>query len=157
MPKDKKKQLQIAAEVIEAEQLRRLRSDIKFLRRMPKDFRDITTGLVDWERFAAVTNRQEEMTKWSRGLVLCLEEPNDLEKRVLGKIRIFSQKIVLPRDWLLLFRIAEADCVSYIYLPNEEGEFIQALNIVLSRMGANFRIKGQLLSAHSGKPLGVIH
>lgn len=160
MPKNKKaKQTRIAEEVTDQEIIRKLRRQIKLMHQMPKDFRDLSPGSPKWEAFAETTGRRHEMELWSNGPVLCIEEPNELERRILGEIyqaNTISWSAYGPITWLKLFTLAQEQFVSWIYLPNEEGGFIQALNQVCSRMGTCFRIKGQLLSERTGKPLGVV-
>jgi hypothetical protein len=166
--KKKKDQKAIAEEVAQQITARKLRKLIKLLKRLPRDFRDIDPGSSDWEAFADATDRRKEMEAWSNGPVLCLEEPNEQEKRILGKIEMstISKTVTGPTikltafsaiNWCELFFLAQKNRVSWIYLPDEHGDFIKALNMVLSRMGACYRAKGQLLSERTGKPLGVVH
>ena len=163
----KKKQTEIAKEVLEQQEIRRLRKELKLLTRLPNDFRDIDPGSPDWEAFADITKRRREMEDWSNGLVLCLEEPNEQEKRILGEVQLTTacswhnlstaQGAYTCWDWFTLLGLAQENNASFIYLPEEDGELVKALNLFCSRIGACFRIKGQLLSPHSGKPLGVVH
>jgi hypothetical protein len=158
MPKKKKKQSQkqIAEAAFEQLERRRLQRQIKLLNRLPNDFRDIEVGSPDWEAFADATNRRQEMESWSNGLTICFEEPSKHEKRILGKIKLVD-KPTTAWEWFGIFRTLSAFTASWLYLPEEEGPFIAALNVMFSRIGACFRARGPVLSEHSGKRIGVVH
>ena len=159
-----KKQLKI---VVEQQTVRELRQAVKLLKRLPKDFRDIEIGSRDWEAFAKVTDRRKEMEKWSSGPVLCLQEPNKAEEIILGKenITLFRSRHApdwpstrFEKEWATIIYSAEfsRNC-SWIYLPDEEPKVIAALNILLSRFEYNVRVRGQILSERTGRPIGIVH
>lgn len=155
--KDKSKEHLVV--LAELKQVRDLRREITILKRLPKDFRDCPVGGVDWEAFADATGRRKEMDKWSNGLVAVFEKLNDLEIRFFGKERLwyFDPDQWTKQTWFTFLGTCEEAEVSWIYLPEEEEYFINALNAILSRFGYNMRAKGQLLSEHTGKPLGVVY
>lgn len=177
---NKQEQQEIAVEATTQERRRSLRQQISTLNRLPDDFRDILPGSTDWESFATITGRRKEMEKWDNGLIFILQPLNDLEMKVLGHgdnirtIKTVSKESLVQASvhaslastpcayfsadtWHSIVTLAEQNKVSWIYLPNEEAPVIAALNIVLSRFGYNVRVKGQLLSERTGKPIGVMH
>ncbi len=143
---------------VEQETVRSLKQKIKLLKRLPKDFRDIDPGSSAWEAFAKVTNRRKEMEKWAAGPVLCFGEPNEAEKMILSTIRHFAGGLTFCKaDWFILLSACENDKIVWIYLPDETPEVVTALNVLLSRFEYNCRVRGQILSERSGKPIGIVH
>lgn len=162
-----KKQAVIAEEVSQQQQHIKLKRQIATLKRLPKDFRDITLG-TDWEAFADITGRRKEMDDWWNGPVLYLTLLNESEKAILGSpnklVRVNDLWLgtdeetgLTPENWIDIIQTAEAHEYSWIYLPVEPLPVITALNVLLSRFGYNVRAKGQLISEYSGKPVGVVH
>lgn len=177
--KSKAKQTEIAEEAIEQQERKKLLRDIATLKRLPNDFRDITLG-TDWESFADITGRRKEMDAWSNGPIVYLAPLNKNEKMILGSpnkllpikttsIRSFQTmtiKVVMADDatvgalfngstWNAVLSWAAENAASWIYLPDEETPIVEALNTLFSRFGFNLRVKGQLMSAMTGKPVGV--
>lgn len=177
----KHEQAVIATEAVQQQERLKLRRQIALMKRLPKDFRDITLG-TDWEAFADITGRREEMDDWYHGPVLCLAPLNEHEKMILGSpnklmairtevstdsdgkyIKVLfatavSAKAVFDSNtWHCILSWAEKNNCSWIYLPDEETSIIEALNRLFSRFGFNIRAKGQLMSEHSGHPVGVVH
>lgn len=152
--KSKKQQYKIAAEAVEQQTASQLRQAIKLLKRLPNDFRDITPGSPDWEKFADITNRRKEMEKWANGPVLCLKEPNTAETMVLGQYKLIY---IVGSDLQLVLKYALEQGCSWIYLPDEEPKVIAALNVLLSRFKYSCRVRGQIMSERTGRPIGVIH
>ena len=138
---------------------RKLKKQIALLRRLPKDFRDMSPGSPDWEAFADITGRRKEMEAWSSGPVLCLAEPNKEELLVLGKenVRLFVGEWNFTKDWYGLLQAAKQQNYSWLYLPEEELIVITSLNVLLSRFEYNVRARGQIMSERTNKPIGVIH
>ena len=160
MSKHKKQQQKITIEAVEQQTVRSLKRQIKLLKRLPNDFRDISPGSSDWEAFAEATGRRKEMEKWAAGPVLCLKEPNAAEKMVLVNVNVigdrFTNTSLAFSDWCVI-NIAVDNGYSWIYLPDEEPQVIAALNVILSRFEYNCRVRGQILSERTGKPIGLVH
>ena len=167
------KQEEIATEVVQQQQRIKLKRQIATMKRLPKDFRDITLG-TDWEAFATITGRRKEMDDWYHGPVLCVGKLNESEKAILGSpnklvvatklLRVTEKELeegdvtaLTPGNWFKVICCAEAAGCSWIYLPDEESIIIAALNVLFSRFSYNVRAKGQLISEHTGKPVGVVH
>ena len=154
-------QLAIATEAVEQQQRLSLKRQIAILRRLPKDFRDIDVGSRDWEAFADITGRRAEMEAWSRGPVVYFGELNKHEKMILGSpnklVAITNFNFLGSSNWVAVITQAEHMKASWIYLPDEELPIITALNILFSRLGMNIRAKGQLMSEHTGRPVGVVY
>lgn len=170
-------QQQIAEEAMTTQARGKLKQQISTLKRLPKDFRDITAGTRDWEAFATITGRRKEMEVWDNGPILFLSPLNESEEGILGS----QNKLVfaggLSRlvegefeyenvegelkleqyNWMLIIRDAEEAGCSWIYLPDEVTEVISALNVLFSHFGYNVRAKGRLMSERSGKPVGVVY
>ena len=165
-------QAQIATEVSQQQQRLELRRQISLMKKLPKDFRDITLG-TEWEAFADITGRRKEMDDWYHGPVLHLAPLNEHEKMILGSPnKLIAAKELAPIaeyyrkdwdeklstwNWISIIQSAEEAKCSWIYLPDEELPVITALNVLFSRFGYNIRAKGQLISEYSGKPVGVVH
>lgn len=155
--KGKKQQKVIAEEVAEQQEVRKLRRQIKLLKRLPEDFRDIDPGSPDWEAFAEATGRRKEMEAWSNGPIYCFAEPNKLEQLVFGQQEIRQLAISQwPWNGLAVLTHIEHNKGSWFYLPDEEPKVVSALNILLSRLEYKFRARGRLLSERTGHPLGVV-
>lgn len=156
----KQKQRKIVTQVADGESVRALKRKIKLLKRLPKDFRDLDPGSRDWEAFADITDRRKEMEDWANGPTLCLKEPNTAEKMILENIvwHINLDDILdMNTNW---YTVIEHACIlkcSWIYLPDETFDVVAALNVILSRFGYNCRVRGQIKSERSGKPIGVVH
>lgn len=161
MPRNKQKQETIAKEVFEQQERIKLKKMIRLLERVPTDFRDIDVGSPDWEAFADATNRRKEMTDWANGLTICLEEPNKHEKMVLNEYFIPNLQCNFSHfraiNWFELLFTCQNRKASWLYLPEEEGTVIHALNVFVSRAGTCYRIKGSILSERTGKRIGVVH
>lgn len=178
----RQEQEQIANEAATTEQRRLLKRQIATLRRLPDDFRDILPGSNDWESFATITKRRREMEDWDNGPIFILQPLNTLETGCLGSPNVltpiktttetsmrlgkFGVHAFLAStpcayfsadNWYSIVTLAEQNKISWIYLPDEEAPVIAALNVVLSRFGYNVRVKGQLLSERTGKPIGIVH
>ena len=174
-------QAQIVTEVSQQQQRLELRRQISLMKKLPKDFRDITLG-TEWEAFADITGRRKEMDDWDHGPILYLAPLNDHEKMILGspnklmaiktetsvsgeyksvKVLFATPSTANARfdftTWHCILSWAEKNKVSWIYLPDEELPVITALNVLFSRFGYNIRAKGQLISEHTGHPVGVVH
>ncbi|KKN28903.1 hypothetical protein LCGC14_0849560 [marine sediment metagenome] len=160
-----KRQTIIATEVMEQQEHRKLKKALQLLKRLPKDFRDMSPGSPDWEAFADISGRRVEMTEWSRGPVIYFGELNKLEKMVLGDPNPLHQVIgrsslgntFTKLNWIEIINLAERIIASWIYLPNEEGTVIDALNLLLSRFDYKVRIKRQIKSEMSGKAIGTTY
>lgn len=180
-PKNHEQQV-IAEEASTSQERRKLQRQISTLKRLPTDFRDITAGTGDWEAFATITGRRKEMEAWDNGPIVYLAPLNKHEEMILGSqnklmaIRTESttweggksSKVAFATaatvgatfnlvNWHNILSWAEKNLVSWIYLPDEETEVIDALNILFSRFGYNVRIKKRLMSEHTGKPVGVTY
>lgn len=155
-----KKQVQeeIATEASQQQQRIKLKRQIVAMKRLPKDFRDITLG-TDWETFAAITGRREEMDAWYHGPVVYFGKLNESEKMILGSPnKLIHYDCCFDDDWQHLINQANiVDKASWIYLPDEESTVVDAFNVLFSRFSSNIRAKGQLISEHTGKPVGVVH
>lgn len=166
-------QAEIAEAVTQQQQRQKLKREIATLKRLPKDFRDITLG-TDWEAFADITGRRKEMKKWWNGPILCvgklskseediLSSPNqllgvkELTKLTQTELEVGAVLKLTTENWIKVIQLAETLGCSWIYLPDEELPIVTALNVLFSRFGANIRAKGQLISEHTGKPVGVVH
>ncbi len=169
----KHKQKELADAASQQQQRIKLRRQIAMMKRLPKDFRDITLG-TDWEAFAKITGRRKEMDDWEHGPVLCLTKLNDSERNILGspnrlvvltKLLHITERELEEGDvaeltlsnWYKVIEHAEARGCSWIYLPDEESVVVDALNVLFSRFGYNLRAKGQLISEMTGKPVGVVY
>lgn len=177
----KKAQTEIAEAVSEQQQRLKLQRQIKTLKRLPEDFRDITLG-TDWEAFAKITGRRKEMDDWDHGPIMYLAPLNDHERMIMGspnklmaiKTEVStwsdgcSSKVMFAtpttasatfnsKTWHNILSWAEKNLVSWIYLPDEETKVIEALNVLFSRLGLNVRAKGRLMSEFSGQPVGVVY
>lgn len=156
----RREQQQIAEESVSSQERRKLQQQISTLKRLPKDFRDITAGTHDWEAFATITGRRKEMEAWDNGPILYFGELNESERMILGGpnklLAIVGHKGFDAQSWIDVLTVVTYAKASWIYLPDEEPEIINALNILLSRFGFNIRAKGQLMSEHTGKPVGVV-
>lgn len=163
--KSKKHQQAIATATIEQQERRKLLRQIRTLKRLPDDFRDIDPGSNDWEAFADITGRRKEMTDWSNGPVIYFGALNKFEKMILGRPNRLIKVIgCLGRDNGLttmnhfeIIQLAERQRASWLYLPDEVGTVIDALNVLFSRFGYNVRARGQVKSERTGKPIGVVH
>jgi len=157
----KKKQEKIAEEVTEQQQKQDLLRQIRLLKRLPNDFRDIDPGSPDWEAFADITGKREEMTKWYRGPVLYFGKLNKEERMILEHpnilICIARHKKFTVESWKDVIPVAVRIEASWIYLPDEETQVIEALNIIFSRFGFNIRARGPVMSERSGQRIGVVH
>lgn len=171
--KSKHEQTVIATEVSQQQLRLKLLRQIALLKRLPKDFRDITLG-TDWEAFADITGRREEMDRWYHGPIMCIGKLNQSEEAILGspnelvglkmleklsptELEIGNVTELTSENWLKVIQLAEEMGCSWIYLPNEKSTVVDAFNIMFSRFGFNIRAKGQLISEHTGKPVGVVH
>ncbi len=161
--KSRVQQQAIAEETTEQQQRLKLTRQIALMKRLPKDFRDITLG-TDWEAFADITGRRKEMDAWYYGPVLYLAPLNESEKMILGSPNKLvpywasGLKVELsPENWIGIIKHAEDIDCSWIYLPDEETLVIEAFNTLFSRFGSKLRAKGRLMSAMTGKPVGVVH
>lgn len=157
---NKQTQTEVAEAATQHQQRLKLQRQIRTMKRLPKDFRDITLG-TDWEAFASITGRRKEMDAWYHGPVLFLAPLNESEKMILGSPNELRRAEgygteLAPWNWLELVKHAERTKCSWIYLPDEESVVIDALNVLFSRFSFNIRAKGQLISEHSGKPVGVV-
>lgn len=172
--KKRKPQEEVAEEATQQQQRLKLQWAIATMRRLPKDFRDIDPGSKDWEDFANITGRRDEMTRWSNGPVLHLAPLNSGEKMILGgpnvlrpvselvlanqsRIQVGSLEELTPENWIDVIQHAEMSGCSLIYLPDETLKVIVALNMLLSRFGFNVRVRGQVMSERTGKPIGIVH
>lgn len=159
--KKSKRQQAIATEVTEQQERRRLLRQIALMKRLPNDFRDIDPGSTDWENFADITGRRKEMTDWSNGPVVYFGELNEGEKMLLGGpnelIRITDYNFLGASNWVAVITFTEAVKASWLYLPDEEGPVVEALNVVFSRFGYNVRARGQVMSERTGYPIDVVH
>jgi len=138
---------------------RKLKKQIALLRRLPKDFRDMSPGSPDWEAFADITGRRKEMEAWSSGPVLYvgkLNKEEELHFRDQRKV-VQAEAAWTPTCWTGLLELADRCAFSWLYLPAEEPEFIDALNRILSRFGYSVRAMGQIMSERTNKPIGVVH
>lgn len=169
----KHEQAVIAKAATEQQQRIRLKRQIATMKRLPKDFRDITLG-TDWEAFADITGRRKEMDAWWNGPILLLAPISDSERMILGspnelwlakeltkltqtEVEVSGVAKLTKENWIEVLQLAEDRGCSWIYLPDEELPTITALNVLFSRLGFNIRAKGQLISEHTGKPVGVVH
>jgi len=138
----------------------KLRAQVATLKRLPRDFRDLDPGGADWEAFAEATGRRGEMDKWLHGPVLTLEPLSEGERRFFADNRVYYSRewTVFEREnWVDVLQQAESTGCSWVYLPREERNTIAALNVLLSRFEYNFRVRGQIRSAHTGHPVGVVY
>ena len=158
-PKNPEQQAIAEAVTLSREHIK-LKRQIATLKRLPHDFRDITAGTGDWEAFARITGRREEMEAWDNGPILYFSELNKHEEMILGSQNLLRQWQADPfsaDNWIAIIQHAEHIDASWIYLPDEPTKLINALNVLLSRFGFNVRAKGQLMSEMSGKPVGVVY
>lgn len=142
-------------EVLEELEVAHLRKQLKQLKRLPKDFRDIEVMSDDWRSFASImgTEKKKEMTEWSKGGVLCLIPPNALEKKVLtvyGKVEVLPSVCSLEN---ILYSVEQFN-YSFVYASEWPKHAIAGLNWLASHYEWNFRFRGQLISGR-GLPLGV--
>jgi len=162
--KSKKQQQAIATEVTEQQERRTLLRQIALMKRLPNDFRDIDPGSPDWENFADITDRRKEMTAWSNGPVIYFAELNEGEKMILGRPNKlihydgrFGNESDGRQNWQPIINTANfVDKASWLYLPDEEGPVIEALNVLFSRFGYSIRARGPVLSERTGKLIGVV-
>jgi len=154
----KQVQTEIATEATQQQEHLKLKHQIATLKRLPKDFRDITLG-TEWEAFADITGRRKEMEDWYHGPIVYFGELNEHEKMILGSPnKLIHCDCHFDDDWQHIINTVNlVDKASWIYLPEEEAKVISALNILFSRFGSNIRAKGQLMSEHSGHPVGVVY
>lgn len=154
MAKTKTKQQQ-TEEIAEELQIEHLRKQLRRLKKLPTDFRDMEVMGNDWQSFAEIMGREKkaEMLEWSKGGVLCLAPLNDMERKVLS---VFGELHELPSA--LFFdanlRLAQEYGVSFIYASEWPKHVISGMNWLASHFGWNFRFKGQLMSGR-GMPLGI--
>lgn len=157
-PKKREQQV-IAEEAMVSQERRKLKQSISTLKRLPRDFRDIIAGTGDWEAFATITGRRQEMEDWDNGPIVHLALLNKHEEMILGSQNklIYYACHLESNTWQSIINQANfVEKASWIYLPDEESKIITALNKLFSRFGYNVRAKGRLLSEHSGKPVGVV-
>lgn len=174
-PKAKKQTQQvIAKEAVVSQEYLKLKRSIATLKRLPKDFRDIPAGTRDWEAFASITGRREEMEAWDNGPIIYLAPLNRHEEAILGsqnrlipiaELKMINQSVMkigslerlTPENWIKVMEHAMVVGASWIYLPDEESRVVDALNVLFSRFGYNVRAKKRLMSEMSGQPVGVVH
>lgn len=174
-------QEEVATEAAEQQLRLKLRRQIATLRKLPEDFRDITLG-TEWEAFADITGRRKEMNDWWDGPIVYLTPLNKSEQDILGSpnkllpIKTATSRVLQAvtvhvslattqtvsalfngSTWHCILSWAAENNASWIYLPDEELPVITALNVLFSRFSMNIRAKGQLISEHTGKPVGVVH
>jgi len=142
-------------ELVEELEVARLRKQIKRLKTLPKNFRDMQVMGKDWRDFAEIMGpeKKAEMLVWAKGGVLCVSLINELERKVLqgfGKLYEHNDEVTFES----ILRIAETRCVSFVYASSWPRAVITGLNWLASDYGWNFRFKGQLLGG-TGKPLGI--
>lgn len=154
-------QRKVAEEVAQQQQIRNLKRKIALLKRLPKDFRDLVPGTIEWEALADASDRRKEMEAWAAGPVLCVGTLVDEDRRFFERagheIGYTTSMGLSHESWIPLVQAAGNGKYSWMYLPDEDKVFVSALNVLLSRFGYNVRARGQLMSERSGKPLGVVH
>jgi len=160
--KSKKHQQAITTEVAEQQERKKLLRQLAIMKRLPNDFRDIDPGSIDWENFADITNRRKEITDWVNGPIVYFGELNEHEKIILGRpnklIRFQLVDAMLDKtNWRNTMDYAEHIKASWIYLPDEEGPVVEALNVLFSRFGYNVRARGPVKSERTGQLIGVVH
>ena len=143
-------------EIAEELEVPHLKKELKRLKSLPKDFRDIEVMSDSWQAFGRIMGpkKKAEMLKWSKGGVLCLAPLNGLERKVLS---VFGEVVgwnLSPCD--LSDVLAEAvECnISFIYASEWPKHVIVGMNWLASHYGWNFRFKGQLMGG-TGLPLGI--
>lgn len=153
----------------EMEIIRDLEKQIKQLKMLPDDFRDIEIGSRMWQLYRTEFPKQRAiMETWQTGGILCYEslEPKEFEILNFGReandrvVRIDPLKMLneidhtvwLPKDiarpsWTfltcLLYQAASANC-SWIYFKSFTAGEVDALNMLLSRTHAPVRAKMRL-------------
>lgn len=150
-----KKQKKDTEEISEELQAAHLREQIKTLKKLPKNFRDLEVMSSGWQSFAEIMGpeKKAEMLQWAKGGVLCLVPPNELERKVLsvfGTVSFFALEPLLED---MLQRTVECN-VSFIYASEWKKVAIAGLNWLASHYEWNFRFKGQLMNGR-GMPLGI--
>jgi len=135
-----------------------LRKKIKLLRRLPKDFRDITVGSQDWLDFAKAMGpeKENEMHKWANGGVLSLAPLSHMEE-VFFKDYEWVKVVEWDDDWDSFFKTvsdAEADGASFVYAPQLPRGAVNGLNALASHCGLNLRFRAVLVDER-GRRLGI--
>lgn len=157
MAKSKVQQEQ-AEELVEELQVELLRKQLKTIKKLPSDFRDMEVMSDDWQSFAEIMGpeKKAEMLKWAKGGVLCLAPLNDLERRVLsgfGTLALIDE-MNTPFSFEAVLLVVQKYNVSFIYASEWPKHVIAGMNWLASHYGWNFRFKGQLMSGR-GMPLGI--
>ncbi len=143
--------------IVEELEVARIKKQIKRLKQLPKDFRDMEVMGKDWRDFAEIMGpeKKNEMLLWAKGGVLCLAPTNELERKVLtvyGELQKFQRVGVFAFEDVLAEAL-ELN-VSFIYASEWPKQVITGLNWLASHYSWNYRFKGQLLGG-KGYPLGI--
>ena len=143
--------------IVEELEVARIKKQIKRLKQLPKDFRDMEVMSKDWTDFAEIMGpeKKNEMLLWAKGGVLCLAPTNELERKVLtvyGELHEFH--VGHPDD--LEDALAEALELnaSFIYASEWPKHVVTGMNWLASHYSWNYRFKGQLMGG-KGHPLGI--
>lgn len=143
-------QIQEELEIIE------LKQQIKRLKKLPKDFRDIEVMSKDWQDLEEIMGpkKKAEMRAWAKGGVLCVVPINNIERRVLqGFGELYQIDPPIPPLVNILLQVSNQN-LSFVYASSWPRVAISGLNWLASDYGWNFRFKGQLLGG-GGHPLGI--
>lgn len=143
-------------ELIEEMEVAKLKQQIKRLKKLPKDFRDMQVMGKDWRDFAEIMGpvKKAEMLEWAKGGVLCVVSINSMERKVLqgfGEVHVIEQSA--PPLVNILLEMTTRD-LSFVYASSWPRVAISGLNWLASDYGWNFRFMGQLLGGN-GNPLGI--
>ncbi len=143
--------------IVEELEVARIKKQIKRLKQLPKDFRDMEVMGKDWRDFAEIMGpeKKNEMLLWAKGGVLCLAPTNELERKVLrvfGELHEFDCLPPHPLETVLM-EMKEHN-LSFVYASEWPKQVITGLNWLASHYSWNYRFKGQLLGG-KGYPLGI--
>ena len=146
MAKTKKEQQQ--EEIGDAVVIGQLQRDIKILRKLPDDFRNLSPGSREWQEYERITGHTESMQNWLRGPVLILQPISKMEAKIWAtspprKYFLHEQKIANVIDLFCVITEAEESECSFVFLPEVTRKVIDAVNALCREYGCNVRAEGK--------------
>ena len=128
------------------------KQQLKWLKLLPRDFRDLVPGSLPWRMYAQVMGPEvtKAMKVWRMGPILCNEKPDETELRFRqGRKLVSFFTASLPQvesiDTLAeVWKYAEKEGFSYVYLRNWAHVEIEGLNVTASRFKSTVRFKRRL-------------
>lgn len=158
----------------DAKKLASLKRQLRVLKSMPKNFRDMDPSLQPFQDLLrAITNaeQKQKMIDWMKGPILYMHPLTLVEKRILGPEQVvrsycvlmpfddadesthFDSRLHVPTFTEIVCLMAEATVsyfedkqISFIYLKNIPDKVFKSLNIMASFDNALFRFKTELTS-----------